>query len=105
MKKIFGSMALLLSLVMFAPISLQAQTTDKPAEMSSANTKVNINTADASTLALALDGVGMAKAQDIVAYREKNGDFKSVEQLAEVKGIGAATIARNRDKVIVATKQ
>ncbi|MDP1930115.1 MAG: helix-hairpin-helix domain-containing protein [Gammaproteobacteria bacterium] len=83
---------------------LHAQTAEaKPAEVSEAKNKVDINTADAATLALALDGIGMVKAQEIVAYREEHGEFKSIEQLTEVKGIGAATIARNRDKIIVAT--
>lgn len=103
MKRIFSFFALLLSFTLAIPVALHAQTQeDKPAEVSEAKTKVDINTADAATLALALDGIGMAKAQEIVAHREQHGQFKSVEQLAEVKGIGAATIARNRDKIVVA---
>ena len=43
---------------------------------------VNINTADATALAKALNGIGPAKAKAIVSYREKNGPFKNVEQLA-----------------------
>ncbi len=57
---------------------------------------VNINTADASALAKALTGVGPAKAKAIVSYREKNGPFKSVEQLAMVEGISQKLIDRNR---------
>ncbi|WP_167023054.1 ComEA family DNA-binding protein [Luteibacter sp. SG786] len=64
-----------------------------------ASTPVNINTADAATLAQSLDGVGMAKAQAIVAWREANGAFESADQLAEVKGIGAALVDRNRDAI------
>lgn len=102
MKRIFCFLALLVSCTLASPISLHAQTQEeKPAEVSEAKSKVDINTADAATLALALDGIGMAKAQEIVAHREQHGEFKSVEQLADVKGIGAATIARNRDKIIV----
>jgi competence protein ComEA len=56
---------------------------------------VNINTASASEIADALDGVGEAKAQAIVAYRQKNGGFKSADQLAEVKGIGLKTVEKN----------
>ena len=62
---------------------------------------VDINTADAETLARMLQGVGMVKAQDIVAYRETYGDFKSVEELLEVKGIGPATLERNRHRIVV----
>jgi competence protein ComEA len=64
--------------------------------------KVNINTADAATLDRVLDGVGPAKAEAIVAYRKANGAFRSAEQLASVKGIGLATVERNRDRIIVA---
>ena len=64
---------------------------------------VNINTADATTLAQALNGIGPAKAQAIVAHREANGPFKSADQLAAVKGIGLATIEKNRDVIQVGT--
>ena len=57
---------------------------------------VNINTADASAIAKALNGVGPAKAKAIVSYREKNGAFKSVDQLAMVEGISQKLIDRNR---------
>ena len=57
---------------------------------------VNINTADAATLAETIKGVGMAKAEAIIRYREKNGPFKSVEQLAEVPGVGEQTVEKNR---------
>ena len=62
---------------------------------------VNINTADAETLALALDGVGLTRALDIIAYREEYGAFKDVEQIQQVRGIGIATFARNRTRMRV----
>lgn len=58
---------------------------------------VDINSASAEQLAESLSGVGPAKAQAIVAYRDMNGPFQSVEQLTEVKGIGPATVDKNRD--------
>ena len=64
--------------------------------------RVNINTADAATLDRVLDGVGPSKAEAIVQYRKANGAFRSVEQLASVKGIGLATVERNRDRIVVA---
>lgn len=57
---------------------------------------VNINTADASALAAGLKGVGMSRARDIIVYRETYGPFASVEELADVKGIGLSTIEKNR---------
>ena len=57
---------------------------------------ININTADAATLAENIQGVGMAKAEAIIRYREKNGPFMSVEQLAEVPGVGERTVEKNR---------
>ena len=61
-----------------------------------AATQVNINTADAQTLAAGLKGVGASRAQDIVRYRETFGPFASAEELMEVKGIGQSTLDRNR---------
>ena len=63
--------------------------------------QVNINTGDAATLALALDGVGEARAEAIVAYRDENGPFQRVEDLQQVSGIGPATLERNRERLQV----
>ena len=62
-----------------------------------AGTPVDVNKADAATLAESLDGIGMAKAQAIVAWRTENGPFKTADDLTAVKGIGAAMIDKNRD--------
>lgn len=62
---------------------------------------VNINTADAATMAARLNGVGESKAEAIVAYREEHGAFKSVDQLAQVKGIGLKTVEKNRELLTV----
>jgi competence protein ComEA len=62
---------------------------------------VNINQATAETLADVLVGVGISKAQAIVAYREENGKFYSAEELTAVRGIGEATIAKNNTKIVV----
>jgi competence protein ComEA len=60
---------------------------------------VDINTADAATIAKELQGIGLSKAQAIVAYRDKNGSFKSAEDLRKIKGIGAKTLERNRANI------
>ncbi|WP_375192332.1 ComEA family DNA-binding protein [Marinobacter sp.] len=61
---------------------------------------VNINTADVATLA-SLSGIGESKAEAIVAYREANGPFAATADLANVKGIGEATLAKNADRLTV----
>ena len=66
---------------------------------------LDINSADAMAIAAALDGVGLTKAQEIVAYREMFGNFHSVEELADVKGIGPATVEKNRQRIIVVNKE
>ncbi len=57
---------------------------------------VDLNSADAATLAKELDGIGMARAQAIVEYREKNGRFRSVDEVLNVKGIGPQVLEKNR---------
>ncbi len=57
---------------------------------------VNVNSADAKTLAKELQGVGMAKAEAIVSYRQKNGPYKTADDLAKVKGLGKKLIEQNR---------
>ena len=57
--------------------------------------QVNINSADASTLA-ELKGIGDVKAQAIVDYRKKNGPFTNISDLQKVKGISAKTIEKNQ---------
>jgi competence protein ComEA len=59
-------------------------------------TPVNINTADAATIATSLNGIGSVKAQAIVDYRQKHGAFRTVDELAQVKGISQKLINRNR---------
>jgi len=60
---------------------------------------ININTADADILAASLKGVGLKKAQAIVAWRTEHGQFKSVEELLEVKGVGSAILAKNKSAI------
>lgn len=62
---------------------------------------VDINTADAAELARVLDGVGPSKADAIIAHRDKFGPFTDVDELRYVKGIGAATVERNREKMSI----
>ena len=62
---------------------------------------VNINTADAETLAIELSGVGPALAAKIVEYREQNGAFENADSLMQVSGIGTRIIEMNRSNILV----
>lgn len=62
---------------------------------------VDINSADAVTLAKEINGIGPNKAQAIVEYRDQHGLFQSVDDLALVRGIGVKTVVKNRDKLSV----
>lgn len=84
-----------------APNSMPAEPVPAVMSAEQANSRVDLNAADAQTLQKALNGIGQAKAQAIVAYREANGPFTSVDELLEIKGIGKALLERNRDKLMV----
>ena len=90
--------ALLLVLVLgLSPIAVAADGGDRTGGgVSSASITVNINTADAQSLAAGLKGIGPSKAAEIVKYRETFGPFASVDELSEVKGVGKSTIDKNR---------
>ena len=60
---------------------------------------VNLNSADAATLAKELDGIGPAKAQAIIEFRQKNGPFRSPEDLLKVDGIGERVLEQNRGNI------
>ncbi len=60
---------------------------------------VNINRADAATLAAYLKGIGVNKAEAIVKYRKSNGKFNKVEDLIDVPGIGEETVKDNKRKM------
>jgi len=62
--------------------------------------KVNINTAGVDEL-VALPGIGRAYAERIVEYRQKNGPFKKVEDILNVRGIGEKTFERIRDRLTI----
>jgi len=81
--------SVLLSLVVAALFAGQAAASDK----------VDVNTADAATIDRVLVNIGPSKAEAIVAHRTANGPYKSLEQLAQVKGIGLKTVEKNRDRI------
>ena len=64
---------------------------------------VNLNSASAEAIAAGMVGIGPAKAQAIVEYRDAHGPFKTVDDLLQIKGIGAATLDKNRERVTAAS--
>ena len=66
---------------------------------------LDINAATAEELAAVMSGVGLSKAQAIVQYRTQMGDFTSIEELINVRGVGAALLARNRALITVNTSE
>lgn len=62
---------------------------------------VNINTANASEIAEALNGIGMSKAQAIVEYRTTHGLFSNAGQIVYVRGIGESTYEKNKQDILV----
>lgn len=81
------------ALIMLLPMMALASTEYKGTET------VNINKANAATLAAYLKGVGANKAEAIVKYRKSNGNFKSLADLKEVPGIGEETYKGVKSKI------
>lgn len=95
MKKLW-SLGLLMLCALFPAAMTQAADANK---LEGIEITVNINQADPEELAELLKGVGMEKAKDIVEYRDKHGEFKSIDELTQVKGIGSATVEKNRSRI------
>jgi competence protein ComEA len=62
---------------------------------------VNINTASASEIADALNGIGLSKAQAIVEYREAYGEFSRADEIVFVRGVGESTFEKNKSDILV----
>lgn len=68
--------------------------------VSPAQKKVNINTASAEEL-MTLTGIGEAKAESIIRYREENGRFQNIEELMEISGIKEGVFEKIKDDIII----
>lgn len=89
------------SLLVSANESTKTPATEPVAQQLAELNPINLNSADAETLQRELSGVGAVKAQAIVSYRETHGEFASVDELLEVKGIGESLLERNRGKLTI----
>ena len=84
--------------ILITSISVAALAAENSATPAPAAGVVNINTADVAQLSL-LPRIGAKVAQRIVDYRKEHGAFKSLDQLASVKGIGLKTVEKNRESI------
>ncbi len=82
------------ALSFLSPLQAQSKATEK---------KVNINTASLNELQT-LPRIGEKVAQRIIDYRKEHGDFKKIEELMKVKGIGEKTFKLIKDKIEVGSK-
>lgn len=91
--------AVLVALTLLAP-SAAAQDSDRSATKSAPGAPVNLNTATAAQLE-SLPGIGARTAALIVEYRQKNGSFKKIEDLMNVRGVGEKSFLRLKPLITV----
>jgi competence protein ComEA len=92
----------LASWMVAAPLSVHAQQAapEAAAKGSASTAVINLNTATASQLE-SLPGIGSKTAIRIVEYRQKNGSFKKIEDLMNVKGIGEKSFLKLKSRITV----
>lgn len=97
-KKMAAVFTVFMTLCVAGIAQAEEATTTQPTTTTTATAaKVNINTADAATIAGKVKGIGLKRAEAIVAYRTQNGNYKTMEDLAKVKGIGDAFVKVHAD--------
>jgi competence protein ComEA len=99
-------LAVALVIVLFGSAPADAQRATKPPAPTSAApvTVVNLNSATAAQIAT-LPGIGPKTAQLVVEYRQKNGPFKKIEEVMNVKGVGEKSFLRIKDRLTVTTEK
>ncbi len=99
MRTMFGALLVCALAVLFSSATTAAQ--DKPAP--SSKPTINLNSATVDQLQ-DLPGIGRATAERILEYRQKNGGFKKVEELMNVKGIGEKSFLKLKPLIVVTAK-
>ena len=104
----FRTLVTMAALVAFAAVSpparaAQARSTARPAAKPAVVTPVNINTAASAELEK-LPGIGAKTAERIIEYRQKNGPFKKIEELMNVRGVGEKNFLKLKDLINVGAK-
>jgi competence protein ComEA len=94
----------LLALMAVTPTAMAQDKAPKSKPAPAVSTPVNLNTATAADLE-ALPGVGAATARLIIEHREKNGGFKKIEELMNIKGIGEKSLLKLKPMVTVTAQK
>ena len=99
-----SALVLAAALVLFGSFTVEAQRATKPPISVAASTDViNLNSATAAQIA-SLPGIGLKTAELVVQYRQKNGPFKKIEEIMNVRGVGEKSFLRIKDRLTVAAK-
>ena len=99
MKAKYLALCLSLSVIIPSVHAVSSQNASPPKQAAVVKNKIDLNKADLSTLTGSFKGIGKKRAEAIVAYRESHHGFKSIEELASVKGFGQHFIDVNREKL------
>ena len=83
------------------PALSQTASESDAAHTASERPAVDINTADASSLAEVLDGVGLSRARSIIEWREANGPFEDPYDLVQVRGISERIVSLNESRILI----
>ena len=100
MRHLFTAFVLVVSTLGFTANANTGKEATKAEAVQTKEAKVNVNTASVQQIAKALNGVGVKKAEAIVAYRTQNGPYKSTADLMKVKGMGSATLQKNASRIV-----
>ena len=87
--------------VLLLCIGSVAQANDLSGQLSGDVMTVNVNEADAASIANMLVGIGISRAQAIVDYRDQYGRFYSAQELTSVKGVGQSTVEKNLSRISI----
>jgi comEA protein len=96
------ALVLAAALVLFGSFTVEAQRATKPPVAASTEI-INLNSATAAQIA-SLPGIGLKTAELVVQYRQKNGPFKKIEEIMNVRGVGEKSFLRIKDRLTVAAK-